>query len=157
MDRLCVETIFLPYDAAPAAALMFLLIIAGWKWLHDFSLITRVVALIAFAFWIAHAIACIAAPLSPDSMRIGPQSLPIYYPQLTTSRHLIFVKYEPGHSYDDEWVYNTAEPESQQILWVRYMGPAADKPVIEHYPTRQDWLLDVGATQLTLKPYPNPH
>jgi hypothetical protein len=58
-------------------------------------------------------------------------------------RHLVFVRYEPGHSFHDEWVYNAATIDDAPIVWCREMGEATDRDVVRYYGDRTVWLATV--------------
>ncbi|HEU4693945.1 MAG TPA: hypothetical protein VFS23_36520, partial [Vicinamibacterales bacterium] len=55
-------------------------------------------------------------------------------------RHVVFVRYEPGHSFHDEWVYNAATIDDAPIVWCREMGEADDLDVVRYYGDRMVWL-----------------
>src|SRR5262249_20670492 len=61
-------------------------------------------------------------------------------------RHLILVRYPPGHSPQEEWVYNAADIDNAQIVWARDLGENANERLIEHFSGRHLWrLLERGA------------
>jgi hypothetical protein len=151
---LCAETWFLPDYAAPATPIFLLLITVGWKQLWTWNRPTRFLAAVSICAWLITTTISVAAPPPPDSLRFGRADLIAQYPQLHTGRHLIFVKYEPGHLLHDEWVYNSADPAHSNIIWLRALGKSADTPVIQYFHDRQPWLLDINETQLHFNRYP---
>ncbi|HYL74310.1 MAG TPA: hypothetical protein VEU96_08885 [Bryobacteraceae bacterium] len=72
----------------------------------------------------------------------------------TPGDHLIVVRYGPGHSVHDEWVYNRADIDGARIVWAREMGPAADRSLLEHFSKRHVWLLTVDGGSPRLVGYP---
>jgi hypothetical protein len=157
---LLAETFFITHYAAPVVPCGLLLIVAGWQRLADWTRRGRRIGLVlarsvAIAFFVA-ALFMAAAPLNSDSQRIEQSSLITQTPPLQTAKHIIFVRYLPGHLIHDEWVCNSADIENSRIIWARYMGAAADAPVARYYSNRQIWLLTVGEKDLHLKPYALP-
>ncbi len=61
-------------------------------------------------------------------------------------RQLVLVRYAPGHSPHQEWVWNHADIDGSQTVWARAMDSSNDRELIEYYrsrqPDRQAWLLD---------------
>jgi hypothetical protein len=58
---------------------------------------------------------------TPDRARILAQL------KETTVRHLVMVRYGPGHSLHDEWVYNEANIDSAKVVWAREMDGAQNR------------------------------
>jgi hypothetical protein len=58
-------------------------------------------------------------------------------------QHAVFVRYDPGHSFHDEWVYNTANIDDAAIVWCRTMGEAEDREAIRYFEGRTIWLVTV--------------
>ena len=54
-------------------------------------------------------------------------------------KHLIFVHYEPWHSFHREWVYNTPNIDQQQVVLARIMGPEDDCKLVHYYGDRKVW------------------
>jgi hypothetical protein len=77
-------------------------------------------------------------------------------PQLQTGNNLVFVDYGPmtemTGGFANEYVYNSADMNNSPIIWARWFGPDADRPVAREYPGRKVWKLYVGKT-LELTPY----
>jgi hypothetical protein len=148
------ESFLLPHYTAPAMGLILLLLIIGWERLWQWGRVGRHLSRAILLGWIIGALMSACQPISEDSKIINQHAL-IDRPDspLSTGRHLVFVRYEPGYLFDNEFVYNGAELESGRIIWARYFGPPNDEPVAQHFGNRQLWLLDAGE-RLNLQPYP---
>ncbi len=68
-----------------------------------------------------------------------------------SGRHAVIVKYEPTHSFFEEWVYNGADIDAAQIVWARDLGPQKNQELIRYYPDRTIWELDADARPASLK------
>ncbi len=58
---------------------------------------------------------------------------------------VILVRYSKGHQFDREWVYNSADIDSQSVVWARDLGVEMNQDVLDYYPDRQAWLVIVGS------------
>jgi hypothetical protein len=69
--------------------------------------------------------------------------------------HLVIVRYLPGRSVHHEYVYNSADIDSQRIVWARELD---DTPrLLEYFGDRRPWLLEVGLEgKARLSPYRRP-
>jgi hypothetical protein len=63
-------------------------------------------------------------------------------------KHLVFVKYAPGHCFCEEWVFNYAEPREQRIVYIRPDTPQTDMGIVQAFPDFDVWLV-----QPDLQPY----
>jgi hypothetical protein len=54
-------------------------------------------------------------------------------------RHVVFVQYDPGHNFHDEWVFNGANVDDAPIVWSRTIGAAEDGDVVRYYNGRSLW------------------
>lgn len=68
-------------------------------------------------------------------------------------RHLVFVRYAPGHSPHLEWVYNGADLAAAPVFWARSMGEPADALLARHETGRTVWLLEPDADPWSLRSY----
>ena len=72
--------------------------------------------------------------------------------QATRDRHLIFVRYGPGHPRAEEWIYNDADIPNAKIIWAHDMGAEANRALVQQYPGRTLWELEADAIPQTLIP-----
>ena len=56
----------------------------------------------------------------------------------------MIVKYLPGHSVHEEWVYNEPDIDSSRIVWARDLGPERNARCLEYFRGRRIWEADVG-------------
>jgi hypothetical protein len=62
--------------------------------------------------------------------------------------HVVFVRYGPNHTFQDEWVYNSANVDASPIVWCRWMGSEEDGEVMNYYKGRLVWIVDVEGGKL---------
>ncbi len=55
---------------------------------------------------------------------------------------LVFVRYEPNHIFQNEWVYNVADIDSARVVWARDLGPDENAKLLRYYPKRKALLFD---------------
>jgi len=67
-------------------------------------------------------------------------------------RLLVFVRYWPGHVFQDEWVYNEADINRARIVWARDLGPE-NRKLLGLYPDRKAYLLEPDARPPALDVY----
>jgi hypothetical protein len=68
-------------------------------------------------------------------------------------RHLVIVKYEPGHDPEKEWVFNAADIDAAKVVWARDMGSDANRELLRYFKDRQVWMVDGDAHRPQLSPY----
>jgi len=66
---------------------------------------------------------------------------------------LVFVRYSPIHAFQDEWVYNRADPDGSRIVWARDLGDEQNEQLQRYFPDRSVWLLEPDARPPRLAPY----
>ena len=59
-----------------------------------------------------------------------------------SGRHLVIVRYKPGHEILEEWVYNEADIDGSKVVWARDMGPARNEELIRYFKDRRGWLVE---------------
>lgn len=66
--------------------------------------------------------------------------------------HLVLVRYAPSHVSHAEWVYNSADLPSAAVIWAHDMGKEANRALMDAYPERKAWLVEVGNGEPSLAP-----
>jgi hypothetical protein len=153
------ETWVHPHYAAPAAGLIFVLVLESmrqlrlgrWRglpvgrWVASASLLATLV---------------LAIPFCVELINFKSSGWPVHRIRLLTGlrqtgeRHLVIVRYRPEHSPHDEWVYNEADIDGAPVVWAREMGEAQDHQLMEYFQGRRVWLLEADAPVPKLVPYP---
>jgi hypothetical protein len=57
-------------------------------------------------------------------------------------KHLVFVKYQAGHCFCEEWVFNLAEPKEQRIVYIRPDTPETDEGIVRAFSGFDVWLME---------------
>ncbi len=68
-------------------------------------------------------------------------------------RLLVFVRYQPHHIFQNEWVYNEADIDRARIVWARDLGAAENQKLLRYYPSRTALLLQPDLPEIGLSPY----
>jgi hypothetical protein len=67
---------------------------------------------------------------------------------------VVVVRYpDPGFQVDAEWVHNSADIDSQQVIFAHDLGDSENMALRRHYPKRRMWLLTLSGRTSTLSPY----
>jgi hypothetical protein len=66
---------------------------------------------------------------------------------------LIFVRYSPLHMFQEEWVWNAADPDAARVVWARDLGSQEDQELLRASPDRQPLLFEPDARPMRLTPY----
>lgn len=69
-------------------------------------------------------------------------------------KHLVVVRYVPGHETLDEWVYNSADVDDSKVVWAREMDEAENLKLIHYYKDRTVWLVEPDSKPEKISPYP---
>jgi hypothetical protein len=90
----------------------------------------------------------------PYSMNYAPDS-PVRTAELVRARlkaiagpHLVFVRYNSRHDPQFEWVYNSADLASQDVIWARAYTPQSRNRLRAEFPNHRCWILEPD-----LRPY----
>jgi hypothetical protein len=69
--------------------------------------------------------------------------------------NVVLVRYGPHHTVHREWVYNSADIDSQRVIWALELGPERDRALFDYYRGRTIWLFDDEQMRLTILRPPN--
>jgi hypothetical protein len=145
------ESFVLPHYAAPVLPLVLLLIVLGWKEIAGWAWQGRALALSIAIGFLVGGVMIATQPISRDSMIVGHAAL-AEIDALRTGRHLVFVRYSPGYSFHNEYVFNDADIAGGRVVWARSADAATDHRLVDQFPDRTVWRLSVGEG-LNLEPY----
>jgi len=66
---------------------------------------------------------------------------------------VVFVRYSPLHIFQEEWVWNAADPGAARIMWARDLGADEDRELLRAWPDRQPLLFEPDVRPMRLTPY----
>ncbi|MFZ0318448.1 MAG: hypothetical protein WAL56_04925 [Candidatus Sulfotelmatobacter sp.] len=162
---LAIEVWFLPHYFAPAAALLYLILMQCMRHLRWFKWNSRPVGLaLARAISVVYVgtailrIGLAVAHVHPEKeWQHGDMQRATIVQELDAlpGRDLVLVKYAPDFDPDREWVYNGADIDGQKIVWARDMGPVKNQELLDYYHSRKFWMVEADEADgaAMLKPY----
>jgi hypothetical protein len=68
-------------------------------------------------------------------------------------KHVILVRYTGIHSPHEEWVYNSADIDAQDVIWAHDLGSPENTHLLEYYKDRDIWLVQPDINPGWLDPY----
>jgi hypothetical protein len=68
-------------------------------------------------------------------------------------RHLVIVRYLPGHDVHNEWVYNAADIDASPVVWAQDMGDQKNEELLHYFSGRSAWLLQESGALVRFGPY----
>jgi hypothetical protein len=68
-------------------------------------------------------------------------------------KHVILVHYTGTQSPHEEWVYNGADIDSQEVIWAHDLGSVDNAPLLEYYKDRKIWRFQPDLNPRWLDPY----
>lgn len=146
------ETWLMPHYTAPAAGLLFVLLLQAlrrlrlWQWRGIQA--GRVVVWALCLLSLASFAMAFAQQMKRTSSGWGSERARILAElEQDGKRHLVIVRYgsldipyERGYR---EWVYNEADIDGATVVWAREMEPAQNRKLLEYFKDRRVWLVEV--------------
>jgi len=160
---LLLETWTLPHYAAPAACLLYLILVQClrhlrlWRW-HGRPTgvaVVRAIVLIACAMIVLRVTAVVAHAQIEGAWPRGNLDRADIVRKLerTPGRHLVLVNYGKHHDLDWEWVYNAADIDRAKIVWARDMGDRDNQELVDYFQDRIVWRVNGDESPPRLEPY----
>lgn len=146
-----------PHYAAPAAGVFIVLVIGSMRRLKVWTVRGRRVGLMLVRGTLCLCMLSLLLPISrlarPDRDRWDYQRNRIHKHLLSQpDRHLVFIRYRPGHNPHREWVYNDAIIDSAKVVYARIMSPESNARLCEYFAGRRIWVLEADLHPATLAP-----
>ena len=150
---LIVEVWDAPHYAAPATAVVLLVVVEGlrvlrrWQWRGKDA--GALVVAIVF-------VGCAVFPARPAAGKEGgdgdARASIVHQLESTGGRHLVVVRYRLNHDPGDEWVYNGADIDSARVVWAREMDPRSNRALLRYFADRRAWMVepDVAPVRISL-------
>ncbi len=154
---LLLEIVVLPHYTAPFTPVLLLLIVACGRAVWFRLLATRfglpllgLILCLMLLFVVHDYTSALQNPGSTPRSRIVQQLLS------RGGRHLVFVKYEDGWTFHDEWVYNGADLTGDPVILAYLRSDTESRELLNEYQDRSPWLLTLGPKpfDIQLKAYP---
>jgi hypothetical protein len=143
-----------PHYCAPVVPFVLLILLASWieVWrLTRNAPRARILLLIGIVAVQIYWTASVVSKQNNKSERIYASKRAELTQQLEESpgRDLVVIRYSVPAT--DQWVYNTANIDSAEIVWAREISDEAREELIRHFSGRKIWLLDTNAEALKLE------
>jgi hypothetical protein len=158
-----IEVRYYMHYAAPATAALLILVIQAFRhlryWRPNGEPTGRFLAR-------ALPVLVVGAALSSQAMIILRQAPPEDSQSINSRRdavalllhefvekHVILVRYTGTQSPHEEWVYNGANIDAQDVIWAHDLGPVANARLLEYYKDRKIWAFQPDVNPSRLDPY----
>ncbi len=140
------QTLYLhPHYAAPIAGAMILIAVQGMRRLRLWRPWGHPVGTVLTAGIVAVSLLYLLAPLSLMIAGPGraarPRTKIVEQLRREGGKHLVLVRYPPGHSSHEEWVYNREDIDQAAIVWARELDPASNRRLASYFSDRRFWRL----------------
>jgi hypothetical protein len=159
-----VETWTFPHYVAPAAGLVYLVLVQCMRHLRLWRrngapaglYLVRSIPVVCIGMVLLRVTGIVVhAPLEPR-WPIGNLDLVSVVERLnaTPGAHLVIVRYGPEHNVDRDWIYNAPDIDRARIIWARDMGSEKNLELLRYFHDRHAWLMSGDESPPQLEPYP---
>jgi hypothetical protein len=159
---LAVEVWFMPHYFAPAAALLYLILMQCARHLRWFQwrgrpvgiALVRAICVVYLATAVLRIGLAVTHVHPEKEWQHGDMERAAIVRELDalTGQQVVLVSYAPDFDLDREWVYNGADIDGQKIIWARDMGMEKNRELLDYYRGRKFWTVEAGGST-ELKPY----
>jgi hypothetical protein len=142
------------YIAAYAGLIVYLLMTAGLEtsqWQLRSVPIGRIVATVIIVVALVEEVATIMSRQTSAESPV--RSLVEDRLRKTPGRDLVLVSYLSGHDVHDEWVYNAADIDASDIVWMRAVPSSEWNAIRRYYPGRTAWTVQVDRDSAIFSKY----
>jgi len=165
-----IELMLVPHYAAPFTAVFMLITVQGLRFLHKLNpagqFLARSIPVTTAVLLVCAVFLQAGPPVSSTEWTTawggqnrGAASFSLDRANSFASlshlpgRHLVLVRYRPGHNTGQEWVYNEADIDNAKVVWARELDESQNPRLIEYFKDRRLWLADVDRSPNPI-PYP---
>jgi hypothetical protein len=151
---LALETWGLVHYAAPATALVFLIVtqcsrhLSKWQWknLEVGCFLAWAIPLLLVSTLILRVTVSIAQPHAEKRWPQGNLERAAVVRRLAElpGKHLVVVRYGLQHDPKLEWVYNSASIDDSKLVWAQDMGDKDNQELLDYFHDHQTWTLEVS-------------
>ncbi|MGC2194316.1 MAG: hypothetical protein WA628_06550 [Terriglobales bacterium] len=149
---------FQPHYAGPLAAALFVLLAQAMRHLRHVVIrgrpigifLTRLVVILALDWVVIQAGHAARYPVVGWSTQ---RAQVIKTLDAVPGKHLVLVRYAPGHNVHQEWVYNAADIDHSRIVWAREIPGRDLKPLLDYFRDRKIWVVQPDTVPSKLQLY----
>lgn len=154
------EVRYYEHYAGPATAALFIVAIQGLRHLRHWT--TSGVPAGRLLSQAIPALVIVLAGASTAMSIVRPPGLPVNASRDEIAKslreqggkHVILVHYTGSQSPHEEWVYNSADIDSQDVIWAHDLGVEEDAALVRYYKDRTIWRFQPDLNPKWLDPYP---
>lgn len=152
----------LPHYLAPAAPLIFVLVVEGSRslgpWRRRGGRIGRRWVPVLSVLWLLQLLfVAVVFPTAMRALRWGePRARLRARLERMDGEHLVIVRYGPSHVFYQEWVYNEADIDRARVVWARELAPDSNRELLAYFQGRRVWLVEPDRNPEALVPYELP-
>ncbi len=154
-----IEIRYYQHYFGPAAAALLILEVQSLRHLRQWKLRNR-----PSGRFLSRAIPALvigAAVASQGRLIVGPERQPVNARRDKVAlavddlvnQHVILVRYTGHQSPHEEWVYNGANIDAQNVIWAHDLGAAENARLLEYYKGRKFWLFQPDIDPTRIDPY----
>jgi hypothetical protein len=153
------QMVLYPYHLAPVVPILFALVAQAIR--HLYVAISRVSkpagALVPLAMLLC---LVLVGAMKQEAMALGlpqaywehaaephgrPRAAIEKWLEARPRKQLVIVRYAPGHTPNQEWVYNHADIDASKVVWARDISPKSNARLLAYFHDREAWLLDADS------------